>query len=267
MDTEFNNDILHTALVRMREDNSNENVIKAVQALIDTKVMIPARWDKKPMMDEATGKLIFSPDTKVTPIVVTNEAGVKFFPFFTSVEEVKKMYKDRDENVNCLIMGLKQYLPMLQNAKGEISGIVMDPAGVDVPFPTDFIEGCVKAYRSPLRQQAIGPGQSVFLRDPEGNLQDMEAALISSGFHEPAINAIYLKERLNPQSNPENPESTWFILVDVDPENKDTGIFTRISGIIKPIAGDKDIEFMFGDTKLGRDIKNTSKPIYTRMVF
>lgn len=262
---EFNNDILRNALIRMREDNSDENIVKAAQALIDTKVMIPAKWDKDPIVDPS-GKISFSPDTKVSPIVVSNEAGIKFFPFFTSAEEVKKMYQGK-EGVNCLIMGLKQYLPMLQNAKKEISGIVVDPAGVDVPFPTDFIEGCVKVYRSPLNQQEIRHGESIYLKNPEGDLQNMEAALISAGFHEPAINAIYFKERLDTKSDPENPKNVWFILVDVDPEQKDTGIFARISGLIKPVAGNQDIEFMFADTKLGQDIKNTSKPIYTRMVF
>lgn len=259
MDFQFDNDILRSALQKMREDNSDENLLKAGQALIDTKVMIPAKWDRDPVEDEQ-GRIKFSPDTKITPMIVTNESGTKLFPFFTSVEEVKKLYGD--QGTNCLVMSVDQYMPMLLSAKNEITGIVVDPAGVDVPFPTDFLAGFVKAYRSPLKQEEISRGQNVYLKNPEGNLQDMEAALISGGFHDPEINEIYLKERLETE-NPEEGKTHWFILVDAS--EKDTGIFTRLSALVKPVAQGKDIEFMFADTKLGRDIKKTSQPIYVKM--
>ncbi len=263
MEFQFDNDILRKALQNLREENNDDNLIKAGQALVDTKVMVPAKWDKDPEID-AEGKTHFAPDTKVAPLVVTNENGVKLFPFFTSVEEVKKLYGEK--GTNCVVLSMSQYMPMLLSAKKEITGIVVDPAGVDVPFPTQFLEGFVKAYKSPLKQQQINSGESLYLRNPEGNLQDMEAALISGGFHDPAINAIYLKERLetdHPEEKAENQKVHWFILIDSD--EKDTGIFTRLSTLIKPAANGKDIEFMFADTRLGQDIKRTSKPIYTKM--
>lgn len=260
MDFQFDNDILRSALEKMREDNSDENLLKAGQALVDTKVMIPAKWDRDPVTDE-NGKIKFSPDTKITPMIVTNESGTKLFPFFTSVQEVKNLYGD--QGTNCLVMSVEQYMPMIMSARDEITGIVVDPAGVDVPFPTEFLMGFVKAYRSPLKQQEIGKGQSVFLKNPEGDLQDIEAALISGGFHDPEINAIYLKERLEEQNAPEG-KTHWFILVDAS--QKDTGIFTRLSALLKPVIQGKDLEFMFADTKLGQDIKKTSQPIYVKMV-
>ncbi len=263
MEFAFDNDILRKALENFRADSSDENLVKAAQALVDTKIMIPAKWDKEPTTDEE-GKMHFSPDTKVAPMVVTNENGVRLFPFFTSVEEVKKLYGEK--GTNCVVMSMDQYMPMLLKAKKDITGVVVDPAGADVPFPTEFIQNFLKAYRSPLRQQEINSGQNLYLRNPEGDLQDMEAALISGGFHDPAIEAIYLKERLEtdkPVEKPEDAKVHWFILVDA--AEKDTGIFTRLSELIKPAAGGKDIEFMFADTKLGRDIKKTSQPIYTKM--
>ena len=47
MDFNFNNEILREALERLREDNRDENLIKVASLLVDTKIMIPAKWDKE----------------------------------------------------------------------------------------------------------------------------------------------------------------------------------------------------------------------------
>lgn len=257
MAIEFDNDVLRSACEKLREERNDQNLVRAAAALMDTKILMPAKWDKEPVRTEE-GKITFTPETKVAPMVVTNEKGVKLFPFFTNMEQLKKLYGE--EPVNCIVMSVDQYLPMLEKAKDEVIGIVVDPSGADTPFPTDFIKGFRENYRSPLRPKNVHQGQSLFLQNPAGDLQNMEAALISGGFHDKGIKAIYLKERVEP----ENPDfkPTWFILVDA--AEKDTTIFTRLTQIVKPAAGEREIEFMFADSKLGQDIARTSKPIYVK---
>lgn len=263
MDFNFNNEVLREALERLREDNSDENLIKAASVLVDTKIMIPAKWDKEPEVDEK-GQLHFAPDTKVSPMVVTNENGVRLFPFFTSVEEMKKLYGEK--GVNCLVLGMVQYMPLLMSAKEDIYGIVVDPKGVDMPFPTELLMDFAQKVRSNLKPILKSDNEKILLQDPKGNLQDLEAALISYGFHEPAIKALYLKERIETngsQDQPENAKANWFIIVDV--AERDTGIFQRISEVVRPLAQGRDIEFTFADTAIGEDIKKTTMPIYTKM--
>lgn len=263
MDFNFNNEILREALERLREDNSDENLMKAASLLVDTKIMIPAKWDKEPEIDEK-GQLHFAQDAKVMPMVVTNENGVKLFPFFTSVEEMKKLYGEK--GVNCIVLGMVQYMPLLLSAKEEISGIVVDPCGVDMPFPTDLLMDFAKGVRSNLKPLTKAEDEKLLLQNPKGNVQDLEAALISYGFHEPAIQALYLKERVetnDPEVQPEDAKVNWFIIVDV--VERDTSIFQRISKVVRPLAQGRDIEFMFADTKIGEDIKKTTMPIYTKM--
>lgn len=50
----------------------------------------------------------------------------------------------------------------------------------------------------------------------------------------------------------------------VDANEKDTGIFTRLTAAIRGVVKDQELEFMFSDSKLGQDIARTSKPIYVR---
>lgn len=263
MDFNFNNEILREALERLREDNRDENLIKVASLLVDTKIMIPAKWDKEPEVDEK-GQLHFEPDTKVMPMVVTNENGLKLFPFFTSVEEMKKLYGEK--GVNCIVLGMVQYMPLLMSAKEEIYGIVIDPKGVDMPFPTDLLMEFAQKVRSNLKPILKSEKEKLLLQDPKGNLQDLEAALISYGFHEPAIQALYLKERLelnHSEDQPENAKANWFIIVDV--AERDTGVFQRISDVVRPLAQGRDIEFTFADTEIGENVKKTTMPIYTKM--
>ena len=45
---QYQNDILLEALVRMKETHADEDLLKAGQALMDTRVYVPAKWDKEP---------------------------------------------------------------------------------------------------------------------------------------------------------------------------------------------------------------------------
>lgn len=256
MDFKFNNEILREALVRMREDQTDENLLKAGTALMDTRILVSANWDKEPIK-QPDGKIKFPNDAKLSFMTATDDKGEKMFPVFTSLEEMKNAFGD--PGVNCMVMSSEQWMPMVKDAKGDVNGIVVDPNGVNIRFPADFLIGFKDAYRSPLKERNIETNTNVFLKDPEGDMQDIEAALISAGFHDSAINAIYIKERLK---DPESKETTWFILV--DSKEKDTGIFTRLSAALKPVARDKDMEFMFSDSKLGQDIAKSSKPLYVR---
>lgn len=256
---EFENLSLRQALEKLKADQSKENLLKASRALINTKVLCPAKWDKEPTMEE-DGNMHFAPDTRVQLMVVTNKEGQKFYPFFTGMQEVQNLYKE--EPVQCLILGLPQYLNFLKASEGGIQGIVIDPASLNVVFPTKFVEGIAKAEKNPLNQNTIHKGEKVHVRNLSKEYQDLEAALISTGFHEKPVRAIYIKERME---DPQNPDKThWFVIVDSD--ELDTGIFNRIGAACRDAMHGKQMEFMFTDQKLGSDIARTSKPIYTRVM-
>ena len=253
---QYQNDILLEALVRMKETHADEDLLKAGQALMDTRVYVPAKWDKEPTKLE-NGKIRFPKDAKMAFMTAASQDGTKMFPVFTSVAEMKNAFGE--PGVNCLLLSSEQFLPMVRSAKGDVDGIVVDPAGVNVRFPSDFLIGFADAYKTPLKQENLAQNSNVYLRDLTGDQQDLEAALISAGFHDKAINAIYMKERLK---DPNKPDTTLFILVDAN--EKDTGIFTRLTAAIRGVVKDQELEFMFSDSKLGQDIARTSKPIYVR---
>lgn len=200
MNNEFKNTSMQQAMSLLREEQTQENMLAAAEALLNTKVMIPARWDKEPQTDE-NGQLNFAPDTKISLMVISSDNGMRFFPAFTEMEEVKKFYKDNQ--VTCLILSLDQYLPFLTSAKDTMTGIVIDPKGINMPFKTDFLEGIRKANKQRLDQNTIHKGQKIHLKNVGKEAQNLEAALISTGFHEPAIRAIYLKERVDDPMHPE----------------------------------------------------------------
>ncbi len=254
----LDNDVLRKALEACRKNLNNETLGRAGRALMDTKVMIPAKWDKEPV-EVKDGQMRFPENTKITVMVAENKTGMKMYPFFTSEEEVKKFFGDR--KVKCLVMGSDQFVPLLEQSDKSIDGIVVDPAGVNFPFKAQLIIDLKKHYKSPVKPETIKKGESVYLKNPEGDHNQLEAELISCGFHEPSIKALYLKERLETE-NPEEGKTHWFILVDTD--LKDTGLFERISKQVRPYVEGKDLEFMFADSKLGQDIMKTTRPLYTK---
>ncbi|MCF0245993.1 MAG: enhanced serine sensitivity protein SseB C-terminal domain-containing protein [Ileibacterium sp.] len=259
MPTNFSNPSLQQALWAFRKEQNNGNLLKVAQALLNTQVMAPAKWDKEPETDE-NGAIRFAPDTTISLMVVTNPQGGKYFPMFTDMEEVRKFYQDAE--VQCLILTMQQYLPFL-TGNPEVSGIVVDPKGADIPFNTQFLEGVANAGAAggaSLQQNTIHKGDHILLKNVDASIADLEAELISSGYHDPAIRAIYIKERIEDRDHPE--KTHWFIVVDSD--ELDTGIFTRIGNRCKTVCHGKDMEFMFTNQKLGQDVAASSKAIYQR---
>jgi hypothetical protein len=258
MAKQFNNTFLSKAAEEMRNKPDDQSLLKVCRALLDTKVLVPATWDKEPVRTP-DGMVKFEPDTRISiGMITTKDNAHRYVPVYTSAEQIKNQYGNSAKST--LLLSLDQIMPFLNDSNGQLEGIVVDPAGSNIPFQAEFLKGLIESNKKTVSQNTIRRGQSIHLKNPEKN-NKLEAALISAGFHEPALRAIYLKERVE---DPENPENThWFVVLDSD--ELDTAIINRVGAILGPQAGGKEMEFIFTDQKLGQDVARTSKPIYTRM--
>ena len=161
----------------------------------------------------------------------------------------------------CLPLTFRQLMPLVIQAKDEVDGIVINPKHANIPFRYQMLKGMYDTVNKKVNPTTIRKGEKVHLKNPETNYNDLEAALISSGFHEEHINKIFLKERIPDLEHPE--QTHWFVVIDTsDPDPK---VFERIADLCKDALHGIGLEFMFTNQKLGQDIANSSRPIYEKM--
>lgn len=263
--SDYKNERAQKAVDQFRANQNPQNLAQVAAALISSPLLLAVQSEKEPAKN-VSGQYVLSPEDKFDLLAVRSNKGDVFFPMFTSTEEGRKVYSDK--NVFFLPMLFGQYMPILDAHKEKANGIVINPKGANVPLRYDLLKGIAdsaakRSQKTSLNMNSIKKGQKIHLRNPQGNIDDLEAALISGGFHEEGINRIFLKERV---VDPEHPDQThWFIVVDAAENNPD--IFKRLAEMAKDVTHGKEMEFMFASQKLGQDIANSSRPVYEKAAF
>lgn len=266
---QYENKALEEAAKKFREKPDPNALIQVATTFMLQPVYVPIGLEKEPETDE-NGNFIIDESHQPKMIAVKTKDGKVFFPVFSTPQQARNFYKEQE--VMLIPLAFRQYMPMIEAAKDEVEGLVVDPAGANVPFKYPLLKGMMDSMRKnqpkadPNRRvnpARINRGQKIHLRNPEGRFNDLEAALISSGFHEQHINKIFLKERLPDLDKPE--ETHWFVVV--DSSENDPKIFERIAELCKDALHGKEMEFIFTNQKLGKDIAASSKPLYEKSEF
>lgn len=255
---QFSNPSLKEALAKMRQDQKRENVQAVLEELMSGQVLAPATWDKEPVKNEK-GQLVFEPDTKFSLMVLSNQNQELYFPMFSDMASLQAW--NPDKNIQSLVLSWEQFLSFAKLAEKDVKGIVFNPGTENIPFDSKFLLGAKEASATPhLSPNKLNKGDTVYVREPASNVDDLRLALETAGGMVPEVGAIYLKERVNPED--ENDKGHWFIIVDADKD--DTQIFERIGHSISNFAHGKEIEFIFGSARLAQNIMQSSQPVYAR---
>lgn len=256
---EFNNERLLEALESFKQEPSRVALHALALALLNTPLLVPAIWDKDPVSSQ-DGNFTFEQDTQISLNAVRNQEGDLFVPIFTSEDQVKTFYQDH--KVQCLALSLHQIMVFIDSSQGEIVGLVGNPGSSNIPFQTsllkEIMEQATPTTSDGLMSSQLVKGTTVNLRKPQEKVEDLEAALIASGFQNPNINSIYLQER-----GLEDDTFHWFVVVDAN--KMDPAIFRMIGENCQNVSHGKKIEFIFTDQQLGKDIADRVEPIYTKL--
>lgn len=228
------------ALKQLKKKKDNKSYMAAAQALIDAQVYVPGQAQVK------AGKAGDTPDaekkapTPILPMIVSNQKGEKLFPFFTSVSQMREFVKDPDAVP--LQLTSDQFMPLLLQTESQIKGAVIDPSGINMAFDTAFLKEFNSIYgqKNPSNLQKKESHLNLQdLQDPAKRDQQLEAALISGGYHIPEISSIYLKERKDAQSG----KTSWIVLINA--EKQDPAIFEKLAEIVRKVPHSRQIEFAF----------------------
>ena len=159
---------MQAALKELKQQDTPQirNVI--IELLFTSPLYVAATWDKEPIRDEK-GNMTFPPDTHFSLLTIQTTEKQRFFPMFTSKEESEKW--SGSQGAKMLLLKYDQYIPIVEMAQKDISGIVLDPYGSNIPFTTALLMNLKKHPRhTALRETKIEKGEKE-LKQMEGRIR------------------------------------------------------------------------------------------------
>ena len=244
---------LQKALADFRKIQDQDSYLKAAAALMNSAVFVPVyppEENQKPAPDQKQ---------QLKPLLVSGKGKEeKLFVFFTDYKQLTDFTKNAP--VMPLKMKFQDLIPMLESTMKTIRGFVIDPLGVNLVFETRFIQQFKEAYGNHSGLQMKESGDLLeTLHEPEERNQELEAALITGGFHIPEIRTMYLKEHTDSKTG----KAGWFVLVESD--KHDPELFSQLAKMLDKTAGNREVGFMFVNRQQAQRYAKDSVPIYSRM--
>lgn len=246
---------MQAALKELKQQDTPQIRNAIIELLFTSPLYVAATWDKEPIRDEK-GNMTFPPDTHFSLLTIQTTEKQRFFPMFTSKEESEKW--SGSQGAKMLLLKYDQYIPIVEMAQKDISGIVLDPYGYNIPFTTAMLMNLKKHPRhTALRETKIEKGEKVSLRDPSFDVTDLKEALIQYGKEHPNIRSIVLKERIVTDQ-----PSHWFLVVDM--ESEDPRFLQDMARACARCSHGKQFEFIFASLRLAQEILSKNTPLYSK---
>lgn len=254
---EIKNPALKSAIVKMQEEGSKENIDAMVNAVLEAKLILPIKVTPITKAHTNNGKTVMEQQNQVQFRLLENVNKDKYLGVFTDIEELYK-WKDTEKGVKA-VSNFDTVATIVMDPNNDIKGFVIDAFGKSVTFPKPMVIS-IKQQRDYLnmKDNKIEPGSRVHLSDPKEFPIDLMASLINHFSTEPNVNSAYL--RLMQQ---ENGKKSYFIVVDFIGNMEET--FEAISKVAKPYLDEEiELSMMPYSMEFARNAVNGVEPFYRK---
>ncbi len=253
---QIKNPELKAAIEKMQEEGSQENINAMINAVMNAKLILPARVTPTTEAKTQNGQTVMRQATQVQFRLLENQNKEKFFGVFTDTDELFKW--NDTQNATKIVTDFDSLAQMVMDPKAGVLGFVINPFGKSVTFPKQMVH-TFKQQRdfARMKNQQIEPGTKVQLGEPKEYPIDMMAALINHFSTEETVNAAYL--RMMEQNN----KKSYLIVVDFYGNMENT--FDAISAVAKPYLDDEiELSMMPYSLEFGRNAVKGVEPFYKK---
>lgn len=172
---EFNKPVSNPMLVGtielMKEEDTPDHRNMFVTEMTRASFLAPALIDPEPA-ENAEGKLVIAPNSKVQFPLLSAPDGKKFFMAFTDASEYDK-WQEKTRPLPTFSLKFDDYAAMLfhKNSDGTTAqalGFVINPVGCNIIVPREMVANIMAARVAAARQQAAKQQAGQPVAPPEG---------------------------------------------------------------------------------------------------
>lgn len=158
------NPMLVGCIELMKDEDSPEHRNMFVGELVKASLITPVIVEPEPVQD-ANGKLMIAPGSKIQFPMLIAPDGKKFFMGFTDTKEYRK-WAEKNKDLPTLVLNFNDYAGMLFSRDGEGNigpalGYIINPFGAHVVVPREMVAGVMAARMGvPPMRKASAPAQT-----------------------------------------------------------------------------------------------------------
>ncbi len=247
---------LVSAIEKMQQDGSKENIDAMINQVVEAKFILPANVTPTTRARTNNGQTIMEQSTQVQFRLLENQNKEKFFGVFTDTDELFKW--NGTQSANKVVTDFDSLAQMVMDPKAGVLGFVINPFGKSVTFPKPMVIS-IKQQRDYVRMNnnKIEPGTQVQLGEPKEYPIDLMAALINHFSTEETVNAAYLRMM------EQNGQKSYLIVVDFYGNMEET--FEAIGKVAKPFLDDEiQLSMMPYSMEFGKTAVKGVEPFYKK---
>ncbi len=258
---EIENPDLLSAIDRMQQDNSKENVDAMVSLVMQSKFITPAKVQPPQNVAKSkNGKTIMQQQSQVQFQLIKNGDGDHYFPAFSDREELEK-WDGANGDFDFMLVTFEDYARMLSDPGSNVQGFVVNPFGKSVAFPKSMAINLMQqsgANPGGFVKKEFGKNEKLHFGEPDNYPVDMMAAVIGVLQERSDVNAAYLR-----LFKPESAEDPSYLII-VDFEGDMNEIFSTIGKAASPHLGGMQLSMMPYSIEIARKAVADVEPFFTK---
>ncbi len=229
----------------------------AQEIAMNARFISAVRFSEEPVLDP-DGTVKISDGTKMTFMLLSNGTEKKFFPAFTSPDEMMKWQTVKAELPKTVNLGFDDYAALVLDRHGA-DGVVIDPFGGNLLLNAEII----RHWREKKQMITMGhyetvleKGEKLKLTDPEPYPEKLAEALSGAAGDIPGIKAMWLRRMSN------NGRESHLVAVDF--EGNVNEVFSALGEAGKPHLGGLPLDMISVANSVGKDAAENVEPFYRR---
>lgn len=262
---EINSSVNNTALCKLFErrreiktqDDMNALMNEVAEEIVmNAKFLTPVRLSTVPKLNsDGTGTI--DANTKISFALISSPEGKKYYPAFTSVDEVLKWDSMKEQKPLTLALGFDDYSDMIVS-KNAAEGLVINPFSDNLILDKKLVAHWreKKQYRTTGHaEHIIHTNSDVKIGAPDPFNMELSVALSTAAKKDPAVKALWFRGMIL------NGEKTYLAVVDFKGDRNT--VFTAIGEAAKPyLSNGMALSIVALDEALGKSAVENVMPIY-----
>jgi len=258
----FNGGKLAALLEKKKSCKTKEETISvlneiAQEVVMNARFISAVTFSEEPVLNP-DGTVKISDGTKMTFALLSNGSEKRFFPAFTSPDELMKWKTKQEGLPKTVNLGFDDYAALVLDRHGA-DGIVIDPFGGNLLLNAEII----RHWRERKQMLTMGhyetvleSGEKLKITDPEPYPEKLAEALSAAARDIPEVKAMWLRHMSN------NGRESHLVVAEF--EGDTNRVFSALGEAGKPHLDGLPLDMISSANKVGRDASDNVEPFYTR---
>ena len=270
----INNGKLEQAITNLSESNTQINTQRAVQLLINAKVVVPFNIsDEKNAVKteekaDGSGEVVINSGAEINLVLLTNDERETYCPVFTSKEESDKM---TIPSSGMFIQPFTALAKAVTATDTGIKGIVINPFGMAMTLSADLLKNIIRKAEEQTRNRnyTLKAGEKVVITEADESSKTLKDIITAVVRNHKCIERAFLRKMIRPEAPKENNSSYLIILDSSDKDEDITHLFRDLSKLCTPHVKDMPLDFLRYDesNRFVTEAVKDAKPFYRKKIF